>query len=490
MDNLWLEIRKTVQIFSDMFFAAVESWKGYGDVHLIKNRVQLCEAMHELIYEYTISDTDYIFSLFTSNSKPIDMTLLNPEIQPYYGNEFVPKGDLLTFSRIEEKMDKEGFKLAGLFFQNILLYGLAGVDVRTMREANLGNRAALLDAFRLILRLPESLGIAHIRVGPKLKSRSTLKEHKVKEIQSVDGLRLFQYLVSFQAKPSAETEGPKETTQRGGSSSSDGRVQEKKRQREESPAHDSSPSPPSSALRASSSSDSPVQKHRRSTKITPRLQPPTSFARGGMQPTDFGNSSLGFTDARRTARQPSPHLSPVTPTTSLQPKFATPSTTYTCMTDIHSSYYDWTTEHNLIGKRLAAMRALPLSAASGTSKTSSFLYRTPKLQYGSVTAAATHTDPTARHHAATTKTQAVFQVEWDEPRLSVEVLTLSEVLDYAQTYDETEGWTTTHESVGTLVAAVFPRQRPWPKELRGKVVALGNEDLYLGKVRTVFFFLL
>ena len=493
MNNLWLEIRKAVQLSSDSFFAAVKSWKEHSDVHLMKNRLQLCEAIHELLLEYTIHDTSFMFSLFTSNGKPVDAALLLPEVQPYLGSEYVQNGDLLTFSRIEESMDKEGFKLSGLFFQNILLRGIAGFDVRTMREANAENRMSLLSALQLILRLPESIGLVHMRINNKSKPRSSLREYKLKEIQSIDGLRLFQYLTSFLQAPSIPhahdstsfTTPPPHVPN--SSNATRKRVDHRKRQRD---AEDScSPSPPSSALNTSSSSDTHVPKQRRVSKTTPKLQPPI------VPPLPAGiyaATSLAVTPvlpaphrgARHSASDSLHHL----PTTAALPvlhdnhasSINTNSTTKLRTAPLITT--KWNKEHQLVGKRLAGIRALPHSAASGNSKTSASLHTTTsKLHYGTIIASATTTE------AGTTamNLQSVFRVEWDAPSLPVEVLTESEVLECIQTYNEAEGWSTTHDSVNTLVAAVFPRQpRPLPKMLRGKVISLNNEDLYMGKVIT------
>jgi len=498
MNNLWVEIRKAVQLSSDSFFAAVKSWKEYRDVHLIKNRLQLCEAMHKLLHEYTIHDTAFTFSLFTSNGKAVDMALLLPEVQPYLGSEFVQNGDLLTFSHIEESMEKEGFKQSGLFFQNILLRGIAGFDIRTMREASTENRQSLLSALKLILRLPESIGLVYIRMNNKSKPRSSLREYKLKDIQSMDGLRLFQYLTALlpappfpEANHSFSFTTPPPHVPHSGSVARK-RSDNKKRQRDESLVESSSPSPPSSAINTSSSTDSPVPKQRRVTKTTPKLQPPVvpPLPAGARAFTSFAVTSAVSTPHRGSRHSASDSLHQLSTTASLpilhdthSSSTTTTSTTKLCAAS--QSTTKWDKEHHLVGKRLAGMRALPLSAASGNSKASSSLHTSPTLHYGTVIASATTT--TTNVSAVAVNPRSVFQVEWDTPCLPVEVLALSQVLECIHTYNETEGWTTLHSSVGTLVAAAFPRQpRPMPKALRGKVAALGNEDVYLGKVIIIY----
>ena len=498
MNNLWVEIRKAVQLSSDSFFAAVKSWKEYSDVHLIKNRLQLCEAIHELLHEYTIHDASFAFNLFTSNGKPVDAALLLPEVQPYLGNEFVQNGDFLTFSRIEESMDKEGFKLSGLFFQNILLRGIAGFDVRTMREANAENRISLLSTLQLILRLPESIGLVSVRLNNKSKPRSLLRECKLKEIQSMDGLRLFQYLTAFLPAPSIPqahdstsfTTPPPHVPH--SSSATHKRGDRKKRQRDETVEDSSSPSPPSSALNTSSSSETPaVPKQRRVSKTTPKLQPPI------VPPLPAGIhavASLAMTPALSTPNRVARHSASDSlhqlPTHAALPILHdnnSSSTNTAITTKLRTSSLNttkWNKEHQLVGKRLAGIRALSHSAANGNSKTSASLHTASKLHYGTIIASATTTEA----GSAAMNLQSVFRVEWDALSLPVEVLTQSEVLECIQVYNEAEGWSTTHDSVNTLVAAVFPRQpRPLPKMLRGKVISLNNEDLYVGKVTTILF---
>ena len=494
MNNLWVEIRKAVQLSSDSFFAAVKSWKEYSDVHLIKNRLQLCEAIHELLHEYTIHDTSFAFNLFTSNGKPVDAAQLLPEVQPYLGSEFVQNGDFLTFSRIEESMDKEGFKLSGLFFQNILLRGIAGFDVRTMREANAENRMSLLNALQLILRLPESIGLVYIRLNNKSKPRSLLREHKLKEIQSMAGLCLFQYLTAFLPAPQAHdstsfSTPPPHAPHRNNTTRK--RSDQNKRQRDETVEDSSSPSPPSSALNTSSSSDTPVPKQRRVSKTTPKLQPP-------IEPPLPSNAHVAvslvmtpvLTTPHRSARHSNSDSLHQLPTPAALPALHDSNSSSTNASTIKRraaplNTTKWNKEHQLVGKRLAGLRAFPHSSASGTCKTSASLHTaTSKLHYGTIIASVTTTEA----DSAAMNSQSVFRVEWDAPSLPVEVLTQSEVLECIQTYNEAEGWSTTHDSVNTLVAAVFPRQpRPLPKMLRGKVISLNNEDLYVGKVTTILF---
>eukprot|EP01032_Pedospumella_encystans_P016586 gene16586-18916_t len=382
-------------------------------------------------------------------------------------------------------MDKDGFKLSGLFFQNILLCGIAGFDVRTMREANAENRVSLLITLQLILRLPESIGLVHIRINNKTKPRNSLREHKLKEIQSMDGLRLFQYLTAFLPAPSVPhahdstsfSTPPPHVPHRNNAMRERGDHKKRQRDAEDS----SSPSPPSSALNTSSSSDTPVPKQRRVSKTTPKLQPPI------VPPLPAGihaAASLVLTMPHRGARHSASDSLHQLPTSAALPVLHdnnSSSTNTTSTTKLRTSSLNttkWNKEHQLVGKRLAGMRALPHSA-SGTSKTSSSLHTTSKLHYGTIIASATTTEA----GSAAMNSQSVFRVEWDAPSLPVEVLTQSEVLECIQTYNEAEGWSTTHDSVNTLVAAVFPRQpRPLPKMLRGKVISLNNEDLYVGKV--------
>jgi len=494
MATLWIELKKAVQFFTNPFFSSMEVLKECMDTSVIKNRLQLMEAMNDLMVEYTIHNENFLFSIATADGKAIDFSSLLREVKPSFGDDFVQNGDILTFDEIKKQTDPEYFRLAGLFFQEILLYGIAGFDKRTMNEVNENNRYSMLEVLGHIFRLPCDIGLVHLRVAGVKSGRRKVVQPQ--EIRSGHGQRLYKFLTA--SKPSEPPPAQPNAT----SSSSEAAMPQSESETYQLRSSRSNsltqPASTNKVTRSTSSSHSA----RNGTRKRPfeDLTSPVSTWPGDdlVHSHTPHRTSRGTTPREKIVWSPLPSGTSAVPTPHRTKNPFTPppesSVTYgharSALLDVpvvdlprlqspSHGKHKWITEHSLVGTRVAGERHLPSNHAShslhSSAEESSLAPRI--LCKGTIVAFA----PSQEGPKHTNK--GTFRVKWADPRLAKDELSLQEVQEASRMFDEIEGWTANNPSVGQRVAGIFPHQRKAPTCARGLIVPLSRvEDVYVGRV--------
>eukprot|EP01035_Chromulina_nebulosa_P027332 gene27332-35928_t len=166
---MWLPICRAMQRYCEPYFSCLLGWIAYRGClsstsekisreDLIRNRIQLVEALCLIFKDYSANPDVYEFDIVCENEVP-----LNPEVIPIDGKNYVEKGDMDAFNNAKRFItDKTLFNKAGVYFQNNLLKALAGWNADILKTSNKESRKSITNAVEKLFRIPQEAGRAKI----------------------------------------------------------------------------------------------------------------------------------------------------------------------------------------------------------------------------------------------------------------------------------------------------------------------------------------
>lgn len=421
-------------MYGEPYFVAINRWKLYKDYDLVLNRLQLLETVCTLFTKFASEKNTYLFSVVTA-SPSIIMESLLPETFPTYGIELIAEGDRKVYELLRSKYACELFKLGGLYFQEQLLFLIAGVNKTVLTSSNADNRRAIIQVLNTILRLSESTGISHITcqpVSPQCASTAPVFIFPTTELNSTNGRRLLHYLTH-------SLEGSREVAAASADQHNFGSAFSLKQ-----------------PLEAGTSAAAAMGSSRYQSRSAGRLQ--GFSAKLTRVCLETGSSSSGSPPSIRVKRS-RPSASPPPPSTyHLVPRIK------------------WSTEHYSVGTGVAALRSSLVSdssvgmnallsrawctSPSSTSSSSTFI---PPL-------GATELRGTVVAHSVRTSEglrEEIYRIQWTDRTLEMEVYTATQLNSAVALLDRLEGWVSAHPMIGSLVAGLFTTTRPVTQSQNG-----------------------
>jgi hypothetical protein len=192
----WLPLCKAMQRNCEAYFSAVNSWKGYEDKTILKNRIQAIESIVSLFREYGINPNNFAFSLVLENRD----ALLLPEVFPSAGKHFSDGGDTQAYEAARKTISEKLFIKGGVFFQSGLLKAMAGWNADILTQSNTENRKSLIAIVAKLLRVPENAGKVHLTIQTVTKLEGQVDTHgpvvviDLKELTEPQGKSFYEFL--------------------------------------------------------------------------------------------------------------------------------------------------------------------------------------------------------------------------------------------------------------------------------------------------------
>lgn len=427
MAPVWQEIRQALQVYAEPYFTALERWRQYKSHELIENRLQMLETVCSLFTQFASDQSSYTFQVVSLSSNKMCDDLFE-EVIPTFGRELVAEGDRKVYELLRSTIPWLQFKLGGLYFQEQLLFLIAGVNKRTLTASNVQNRRAILEVLSTVLRIPERFAV--VRISGQLVTPPNEKTMPVfflptEQIKSTYGRRLLEYLTKQETKN--DTPVPGDIFTHAGDT------------RGHKPLSLKRPLEPNTTNQAHSSNQSHDSGH-----VSGRRN--TSAADQSSESSDSNHSPPTIQVKRSRTSAPPP--APTVPSAyNLVPRIK------------------WNTEHYSVGMRVATLRTtLSTNAPDALNAiVNNMLCSSPWSDSTcSIPPGAIELRGTVIAHAIRSEEphEHVHRIQWADRRLEIEIYTASQLQTAVALLDRLDGWVNMHPMIGRRVAGVFYTSRP------------------------------
>lgn len=196
VDNMaptWIPLCRSMQLYCEPYFAAINNWRAYKEEAILHNRLRLVETACQIFHAHSNNPVLHKFDIVCHHP---EVPLL-PEVPPTAGREYKVGGDQLAFETAMRTQPKDLFHRAGVFFQDNLLKAIAGWTAEILSGANVETRATIIAAVEKLLRFSEEAGEA--RFVYTIENPESYSKKDVVEYPSADlserGLQFFRYVV-------------------------------------------------------------------------------------------------------------------------------------------------------------------------------------------------------------------------------------------------------------------------------------------------------